>query len=429
METVFSNGVQYSVEFIKLILVVVCILHIRVKKSVNAIFGLSLMGVMAVSYWCDIKEYSILYAIIAFAIFTITLFRKRDIGFVILAYIAISIVDMVFGTICINVFNLTMQQIHDENMLVALLNSISLIPIIILSIVSHNLKRKGREHNLVGYCPIILLGGLALSIYLTCTQLASLDDWYINYQSGLLISGVVITVVFTAISYLLMRNQAKNEYLAMENDMNQRLIKAQNDYYAMMLRKETETKMFRHDIKQHIMCIQMLSAKHEYDELNEYLKQMETYTKELSPKIATGNMYVDMIVADLSEEFSDVTVEWIGKVPVLSLASMDICTLFYNLLKNSFESADKVLEKSEKTIKVVIKKQGVHLMVLVSNYYDNLKQDENDRYITTKLEKGHGYGIQNIEKCVEKYNGSYSVTTEERLFRTEIILSNVIIEG
>ena len=425
MEVMFSNGVQYSIEFIKLILVVVGILNIRVKKSINTIFGLSLMSVIAVSYWFDMSEYSILYAFVAVAIFTITLFRKRDIGFVILSYVAISIVDMVFGTICINVFQLNINQIRDCDMLAMSINSISLVFIVIISIIVRKRRKEKTMQEMDRIHIIIFLGGLALSVYLTYVQLVSMQAVRINYRKELIVSAVGITIVCSLICYILMRNQAKNRYLEMENDMNQRLIKAQNDYYEMMLRKETETKMFRHDIKQHIMCIQMLFAKQKYDELDEYLKQMETYTKELSPRIATGNMYIDMILADLSEEFSDVIVEWIGQVPLLSLASMDICTLFYNLLKNSFESADKVLEK---TLKVVIKKQGVHLMILISNYYDNLKQDENDRYLTTKLEKGHGYGIKNIEKCVEKYNGSYSVTTEERLFRTEIILPNVIVE-
>ncbi len=400
MEVMFSNGVQYSIEFIKLILVVVGILNIRVKKSINTVFGLSLMSVMAVSYWFDMTEYSILYAFVAVAIFTITLFQKRDIGFVILSYVAISIVDMVFGTICINAFQLNINQIRDGDLLAMSINSISLVFIVIISIIvrkrrnEKTMQRMGRIHI------IIFGGGLSLSVYLTYVQLVSMQAVQINYRKELIVSAVGITIVCSLICYILMRNQAKNHYLKMENDMNQRLIKAQNDYYAMMLRKDTETKMFRHDIKQHIMCIQMLSAKQEYDELDEYLKQMETYTKELSPRIATGNMYIDMILADLSEEFSDVTVEWIGKVPLLSLTSMDICTLFYNLLKNSFESAEKV---SEKTINVFIKKQGVHLMILISNYYDKLNQDENDRYLTTKLEKGHGYGIKNIEGTVKVF--------------------------
>lgn len=175
MEVVFSNGVQYSFEFIKLILVVVGILNIRVKKSVNIIFGLSLMSVMVVSYWFDMSGYSILYAIIAIAIFTIVLFRKRDIDFVILSYVAISIVDMVFGTICINVFQLNMKHIQDGNILAISINSISLIFISIISII---LRKRGKDKKMQGMDRIyivIFLGGLTLSVYLTYIQLVSMQ--------------------------------------------------------------------------------------------------------------------------------------------------------------------------------------------------------------------------------------------------------------
>lgn len=425
MEIMFSNGVRYSVEFIKLILVVVCILNIRVKKRVNIIFGISLIGVITVSYWFDISEYSVIYGVIAIGIFLMTLYKRRNIGFVILSYVGISIVDMLLGTVCVKLFSLTTQQMQDEFMLVAALNSISLILIIVLSVITCNMKKKRKEQKLEIYYPIMLFGGLSISIYLTCTQLVNLENLYVSYQNGLIISAIAITVVYSIICYLLTKNQAKNRLLKIENDMNQRLLKAQNEYYTMMLKKETETKMFRHDIKEHIMCIQMLYNQKKYVELGKYLEQMDTYTKELSPKVVTGNVYIDMILTDLTEQFPNVILEWIGKVPPLSIASMDICTLFYNLLKNSFETADRIVDKS---VKIIVKKQGTNLVIIISNHYENLKQDEYARYISTKKERGHGYGLKNIEKCVERYEGSYVITTENGIFCTEIILLNVISE-
>ena len=208
--------------------------------------------------------------------------------------------------------------------------------------------------------------------------------------------------------------------------MNQRLLKAQKDYYTMMLKKETETKMFRHDMKGHIICMQMLYEQKKYEELGIYLRQMESYTKELSPKVVTGNLYIDIIVADLSEGFPEVVVEWIGKVPPLCMESMDICTLFYNVLKNAIESANKV---QEKTVKVFVKNHGRNLLITISNYYESLKQDDNFRYLSTKQEKGHGYGLKNIEKCIKRYEGTHTITTENGIFCTEMILPNVITEG
>lgn len=420
-----SNGVRYSVEFIKLILVTTCIFDIKVKRSINVLFGISLIGVIITSYWLNISDYSIAYALIAFAIFLVALYEKRNIGFVVLSYIGISIIDMLFVIVCINAFHLTLKQLENEIMLSAALNSFSLVFIIVFSIILKRTKRKKIGGGFNVYVPVFILGGLALSMYLTYIQFVGLEKEYKTYQNGLVISAIAITIIYSLICYLLIEYRAKTRCLQMENDMNQKLLKAQNDYYSMMLKKETETKMFRHDIKEHIMCIQMLYDQKKYSELGEYLSQMDTYTKELSPKVATGNVYIDMILADLSEQFPDVIIEWIGKMPQLSIASMDICTLFYNLLKNAFESAHRV---SDKSVKVIIKMQGTNLMIIVTDYYDNLKQDNDSKYLTTKREKGHGYGIKNIENCVEKYKGSYMVTTENRLFCTEIILPDVISE-
>ena len=106
---------------------------------------------------------------------------------------------------------------------------------------------------------------------MTCTQLLGLDEQYISYRDGFVFSAIIITIIYLLICYLLVENQIKNQYLKKENGMNQRLLEVQNEYYSMLLKKETETKMFRHDIKEHIMCIQMLYGQRKYDELGDYL--------------------------------------------------------------------------------------------------------------------------------------------------------------
>ena len=82
-----------------------------------------------------------------------------------------------------------------------------------------------------------------------------------EYQKGLVASAIIISLIYLIICVIIMKNQRKNIVLKMENEMNQKLLKVQSEYYDMRLKKETETKRFRHDIKGHIMCIQMLYEK------------------------------------------------------------------------------------------------------------------------------------------------------------------------
>lgn len=60
MEVMISNGLRYSIEFIK-ILLAVHILNIRVKKQINLLFAASFVGVVIISNWYDISKNSVLY--------------------------------------------------------------------------------------------------------------------------------------------------------------------------------------------------------------------------------------------------------------------------------------------------------------------------------------------------------------------------------
>lgn len=421
MEIVLLNGVRYSVEFIKLMLVVVFILNLEMKKRLNHFFILSLVVILSVSFRIDLSKYSIIYGLVAFVVFFAVVRQKKEIIYIILSYVGISLIDMLLGIFCIHLFHITDKQIQDNAWIIVVMNSISFIPITIVSLF---FKKKKTERNIGGsFWPVLLMGGISLSVYLTYTQYVCLAQYNPYFQDGFTVSAVVIIIGYILVCYFFLKNRIRNQYLQLENDANQKLLKAQSDYYTMRLRKETETKMFRHDISQHISCICMLFQEKRYEELGSYLKQMEMYTKDLSLQMITGNEYVDIILADLSEQFTDIDVRLEGKIPPVKMASMDICSLFYNLLKNAFEAAHRV---SDKLVDIKFKTDRLNIIIYVSNSYDVVFQNKDGTFATRKLEKEHGFGLANIKKCVEKYCGFYGVNVENNTFCTEIILSDVV---
>ena len=421
MEIVLLNGVRYSVEFIKLMLVVVFILNLEMKKRLNHFFIFSLVVILSVSFRIDLSKYSIIYGLVAFVVFFAVVRQKKEIIYIILSYVGISLIDMLLGIFCIHLFHITDKQIQDNAWIIVVMNSISFIPITIVSLF---FKKKKTERNIGGsFWPVLLMGGISLSVYLTYTQYVCLAQYNPYFQDGFTVSAVVIIIGYILVCYFFLKNRIRNQYLQLENDANQKLLKAQSDYYTMRLRKETETKMFRHDISQHISCICMLFQEKRYEELGSYLKQMEMYTKDLSLQMITGNEYVDIILADLSEQFTDIDVRLEGQIPPVKMASMDICSLFYNLLKNAFEAAHRV---SDKLVDIKFKTDRLNIIIYVSNSYDVVFQNKDGTFATRKLEKEHGFGLANIKKCVEKYCGFYGVNVENNTFCTEIILPDVV---
>jgi hypothetical protein len=421
MERIFFSGLEYSIEFIKLWLLVTLIFQIEVKKNIKILSALSLIGVIAAAYFVDLSKVSIVYAVIAFFVFFLSLEKKKNLFAVIALYIGISLVDILISLVFIRIFHLTQQQMQNYIMIPAI-NSVSLILLVLIAFILKTKQKK--EIQGLKCIPILVIGGLVLTLYLTCSQYIEMRTDDNTYGKELLFSSFAITAVYILVCVLLIIYQSRNSYLNMEKEMDQRLLEQQNEYYNMLLRKEEETKMFRHDIRQHMTCIRRLCEQKNYDELEQYLAQMEFAVKELSPKISVGNHYVEMIIADLMDRDPDVTLDWKGKVPPLSMEAMDVCTLFYNLLKNAFEAAHDATAHSEVCSSVKI--QGTNLMIIVSNAYETIKQDNDRNFLTTKSGQGHGYGLKNIAKCVEKYNGSCRITAEDNNFCVEILLPDIV---
>ena len=161
----------------------------------------------------------------------------------------------------------------------------------------------------------------------------------------------------------------------------------------------------------------------QYKKLGKYISEAQGAIAQLSSQFRIGNDYVGAIAADLDNRYPDVTLEWSGNLPELELSYMDICTLFFNLLKNAFEAAE---EAEEKWVKVEIKLYEFDLFIHISNCYAVIQKDKNGEFQSTKKGEGHGYGMRNIKKCVEKNNGKYDFKLEKNTFHTEIILPNVI---
>lgn len=424
MDIILFNGIRFSIEFIKIILINVCFFHISLKKRVNGFFAIALFLVLFFSYWFDFSRYCVLFGLISISLLILSLYEIKHLCTVILSYLLLCAVDLFCANLCINLFHINVKQLQNNSIVNIALNSISLFIFIICSLIGKH--KNNTEHTTLpsNFLPVFMLGSISLSVYLTATQFMALGKNHLTFRYVCVIGTIMITGVFIIICYLLLENKNENQRLKIESVMNHRLLAAQKKYYTMLLQKEEETKAFRHDFNEHIICLQMLLSQKRYKELSIYLSQIKNSTKTLSAKFETGNLYVNAILSDLSSQFHSVTVDFIGQIPTLTITPMDTCTLFFNLLKNAFEAA---LKSEKQNIFLIVKVQEANLVISISNHYNELTKNADGDFVTTKTGDEHGYGLRNVKRCVAKYNGLYSVTTTNHVFHTEIILPNVIL--
>ncbi|WP_374937176.1 ATP-binding protein [Bacillus clarus] len=104
----------------------------------------------------------------------------------------------------------------------------------------------------------------------------------------------------------------------------------------------------------------------------------------------------------------------------------DLCIILGNALDNAIEACKKVLDMNRRFIHIHIFRKKVYLIIKITNSRATERfVHEKKLFHTTKEDKiNHGFGLQNINKTVQKYDGHLHIKTTDNTFYLSIIMKN-----
>lgn len=422
----FYYFIYFSVEFLKLYLFSTGILQLKVKKTVQPLAIISALTIAIVAMFFDFTDYTGVFGAISVILMIIYAEDRKKRWFFPVIYIGISIFDILLSLILIPSMHITKEMMENQVLIPIGMNSIFLVLCIVVIWYRKYKKKQPVVIETYRYIWLYLLAGSTVTFYLSYMQINKLrgETNKIIYNNALYwsigLSGIILLVI--CILFFIKNNQ--NEILQNEKEVNERLLKTQMEYYQMLLEKEKQTKAFRHDISNHVFCMQNLLEEKKYEELEKYLHQISEMTVSLSSNIKVGNTLISAIISDATEKFPKVSFESKGMVPEqMALSSYDICTIFSNLILNAFEAADKA---DEKRVSMGVREYKDTLVFRIENTYTQKPVIEKGQYISTKSEQGHGFGLQNAKEAIQRNSGTYQISMEKERFVTEFTLSDTI---
>ncbi len=197
--------------------------------------------------------------------------------------------------------------------------------------------------------------------------------------------------------------QGKNQ-LEMYNSLNESLERKRNE---------------SHEFKNHILCIQSLVENGDYEKLKSYVSDLNKYEPMLINVIDTNNSIINAVVNTKYREAVGKHIVFTFRVNDLSdimIEEKDVVVLLSNLLNNAIEACEKCRDNRVIKLKFIHDDDGIILSV--RNTYETPVLRTGDDFITTKEDNReiHGIGIKNILKIITKYDGIYSIKTEDNEF-------------
>ena len=206
----------------------------------------------------------------------------------------------------------------------------------------------------------------------------------------------------------------------------------EKEYYLtqcqIMQESVDKMKAYRHDVKLHLAALKDFTANNKANEATDYLNHLLGDVKESEVYSDTGNLAFDSIINFKLKDIIDGHINLQLKIfvpPTLNMEVVDVVTILGNLLDNAFDAVAKV---EDKMISLSVEANKGNLFIKIENTFDGkVKYTEGrageDKVIASRKQVGnHGYGLQNIRKSVEKYDGHMDISYDETIFSVGILL-------
>ncbi|MDO4455041.1 MAG: GHKL domain-containing protein, partial [Eubacteriales bacterium] len=235
---------------------------------------------------------------------------------------------------------------------------------------------------------------------------------------------IYLVTAILPVGFILIFMYVKNTVYLREQEQKDRIQIAQLEqqfaYYQEKLKDEEKVRSVYHDMKNHLLVLQRQINSPETEEMIEKLQSQVAMYEDYEH---TGNDILDIILKEKSEATRkkqialSVTAD-LNDVDFIE--PLDISTIFGNGLDNAIEASEKLPEE-QRAILVKAGKMQNFFSVLIEN--NCLRESRSAKTRTTKNDDFlHGFGISNMRKAIEKYDGQLTTKCENGKFTLKILI-------
>ena len=230
----------------------------------------------------------------------------------------------------------------------------------------------------------------------------------------------LIVVLVSLLTNVLFRQYQKDINKILENQ-----VQLQLKHYEKSERINTEIRRFRHDYNNHMNCMKSLVKSGRYSELSDYIDNISDAFPQSGFLFDTGNYIADAILTDKLENAQKcgTVISFKGMIPP-SVNNTDLCIVLGNILDNAIEACEKI--DGEKEISVFGGYRHGYFILIAKNPVLHRVKTEKGIPATTKPDAVyHGFGLQNVENVVKKYDGMLLPVCDDQSFTISLTFNSI----
>ena len=240
----------------------------------------------------------------------------------------------------------------------------------------------------------------------------------LSYQWGYFyLTQMICIVVLYLESELFKKSQLKQE-----KELLDFLYKTQQEQYKLSKENIAIINQKCHDLKHQIRALRNADKA----EMDRYIGEIEESVEIYEAIVKTGNDVFDTILTEKSLYCKKHGIQVICVADGNQLGfvdSIDLYAILGNAMDNAIEAVEKIEEKENRQIDVLIYRQHNFLVMNIMNPMPEKLIYEDGIPVTTKKDKfSHGFGIRSIRQILRKYEGFLNVSEEDGCFSLKMLI-------
>lgn len=342
--------------------------------------------------------------------------KKKRAIYVSAMFLIIDSIMQSLSCIILELFSINYNQTYLTKGVSVIFNIISLLLVTKLQRKRKNMIRSGLkiipDHLYVLILVALLLSGEMFGCIPIDFERVKIRNNIINFSAVLIVPIFMVLIIYLLFNCI-SKQYFENISLLMENQVEQQV-----EHYKKINKLTDDLREFRHDYKNHMICLQSLLNNKQYDEALSYVKSITNQEILDSNKFFSGNQIADAILTDKNElaQKNNCKIIFDGSVSD-EISVSNLCTILSNALDNSIEACSKI--DSDETQIIDVKCVASELIQIIRISNPNL--DNNAVTETSKADrKNHGFGLSNIRRTVERMDGQMIISSQYPTFVLEI---------
>lgn len=248
-------------------------------------------------------------------------------------------------------------------------------------------------------------------------SMATFGAYYIipssDYRTATLkILTMIVSIVFSFSIPILLYNQIKKSQYMHENDIYERQLNAQINYYKSITTSGYELRKIRHDYNDLSIGLKSLINSRKYDEV---LPLLQKYDSEIISSFQilynTGNDLTDAILSDKQKNADEnIKITFEGSHSNVPADSLEICVLFNNMIDIAFENVKEFCGDGKQIIALKAETRAGFLFCCISFPIENeIKKAQNNVLY-------HSFAYKTLKNLAEKNGGKIETSlSDDRL--------------